>query len=139
MKRETADSWAVVRARPRDRPVVLDPGPRSLSPSFPPRRRLWKKPEEDSQLGQSLFATQIDYFLLDMLPTPRQQCRENDESDRSDEEYFREITRIVAEGSEADQPHPQSAPLRDRNYRQISAHPSVVKSNSQPASRDNHR
>jgi len=74
-----------------------------------------------------------------VLPTPRQQCRENDESDRSDEEYFREITRIVAEGQKQTNLIPNQPRSETENYRQISAHPFVVKSNSQPASRDNYR
>src|SRR5207245_8321153 len=93
-----------------------------------------KGPDEDSQLGQSLFATQIDYFLLDVLPSPGQQCRENDESDRSDEEYFREITRIVAEGQEQAHLIPNQPRSKTENYRQVPPHPFVVKSNPQPAS-----
>src|SRR5438477_5566038 len=57
-----------------------------------------KSPEEDSHLSQSFFPTQIDHLSLDVLPTPRQQRHENNERDCRDEEYFCEITRVVAEG-----------------------------------------
>src|SRR5207245_9108930 len=91
-----------------------------------------ESPDEDSYLSHSLFSAQIDHLPLDVLPAPRQQRHENNERNCSNEEYFCEITRIVAEGQEqahliSDQPCSET-----EYYCQIAAHPLVAESNTEP-------
>src|SRR5207245_181085 len=70
-----------------------------------------ESPDEDPYLSQSLPSTYVNHLPLNVPSTPRQQRRENDERYCSDEEYFRQITRIVTKRQKKahlvpDQPRP---------------------------------
>src|SRR5207245_7049992 len=95
-----------------------------------------KGSEEDSYLSAPFPPAYVDHLLLDMLPTLRQQCCEDDECDRCDKEDLGDW-RCNRQRSEASHFVPDQPCAKTEDYRQVAAQPCVAESNSNPASNNN--
>jgi len=109
-----------------------------ICPVFGGEEDRGKGSEEHSDLSAPFSPAYVDHLLLNMLPTPREQCCQDDECDRCNKEDLGDIGGVIAKGQKQAHFVPDQPCSKTEDYRQVAAQPHVAESDSNPANSNNH-